>query len=429
MRRHRASCSGARLFLFSLPVLLLVFLGVNRLRNLPLDEKENGVIVLIPDGGLANRLGALVGGVVLARLTQRRLVLDWRIYPGVCSADFRDLFMEADFVSTDIPHFRKGEGINLLWAPTQVSAVVYQPFLCENLKTLFGSYPPVVTLHVNQYLVPFILGNIHHSADVLHAFGPRPFLNITEGLAPIPMIKELANELINDSAFVIGVQVRATDQWFSATKPSVFMDCLSNLIDVLTGSLPDTDPSVTPALSSEYVSLLKLSMEYTGVIDLFDSTNITRLAATFQKEISARSLQGISAQTLKVLLITDSEEMKATFSKRFGKLLATSMLPADRTTRLGMQHALAELCALSRADVMLFTFASTFGDAARNMRGDATAFEVHSALAPACPLVLRPDFCSHTWASVVKSDSIHCPLSGLFPETHLWNKDCFFDSG
>ncbi|KAG0011173.1 hypothetical protein BGZ82_003102, partial [Podila clonocystis] len=82
-------------------------------RNMVVPEDQGGVplskkkfLVFTPtDDGLGNRLQALLSTVVLAMVTKRAIVLDWRASPQ-CNAEFLDLFKQPDGVAWDLASVR-----------------------------------------------------------------------------------------------------------------------------------------------------------------------------------------------------------------------------------------------------------------------------------------------------------------------------------
>ncbi|KAG0348748.1 hypothetical protein BG004_004324 [Podila humilis] len=64
-------------------------------------HKSKNFLVFTPsDDGLGNRLQALLSTVVLAMVTKRAIVLDWRATPQ-CKAEFLDLFQQPDGIAWD----------------------------------------------------------------------------------------------------------------------------------------------------------------------------------------------------------------------------------------------------------------------------------------------------------------------------------------
>jgi hypothetical protein len=72
-------------------ILVCVSCGGDSAEPLPVKDQTKYLVVR-PIGGLANRLRVLASAHVMAKVSNRKLVLDWKVEPWEMGADFSDLF-------------------------------------------------------------------------------------------------------------------------------------------------------------------------------------------------------------------------------------------------------------------------------------------------------------------------------------------------
>ncbi|KAG0340574.1 hypothetical protein BG000_011702, partial [Podila horticola] len=232
-------------------------------RNMVVPEDQGGVplskkkfLVFTPtDDGLGNRLQALLSTVVLAMVTKRAIVLDWRASPQ-CNAEFLDLFQQPDGLAWDLasvrynlydsttmpPSSMPGE-----WLPYCRSCLIRKPISPASSwsRLLCGSdlgmdeTQPWLQILSTQWFLPVIQHNPFWRAELCRMFpdgGKNAFqLLALKLLKPASVVQEKIDRVmgrIPKDATLIGLQVRRTENNAVGDEiEEAFLSCADQVVE------------------------------------------------------------------------------------------------------------------------------------------------------------------------------------------------------
>ncbi|KAF9326554.1 hypothetical protein BG006_010035 [Podila minutissima] len=232
-------------------------------RNMVAPEDRGGVplskkkfLVFTPtDDGLGNRLQALLSTVVLAMVTKRAIVLDWRASPQ-CNAEFLDLFEQPDglawdhasvrynlYDSTNVPPWSMpGE-----WLPYCRSCLIRKPIspasswsrlLCGTDLGIDKSQPWLQILST-QWFLPVIQHNPFWRAELCRMFpdaGRNAFQLLAQKLLrPAHVVQDKIDQVMDripKDATLIGLQVRRTENNAVGNEiEEAFLGCADQVVE------------------------------------------------------------------------------------------------------------------------------------------------------------------------------------------------------
>ena len=269
--------------------------------------KKDNRLYIVPDGGIGNRLRALVSGIRLAGEVELRPVVVWHS-DSLCQASLADI-INVDLVPAEI--VCPGE---------LVYRALYEVPRRRNLKipSLLAPLRFVRLFYDEKNLLPYLddgprlLSEVKASkGDVLFFSGqefydfPRDYFRRI--VKPSDEVVARADEILNGHSPDFTVQIRRTDntQSIAQSPEGKFMDIV------------ETNP-----------------------------------AASF-------------------FLATDSEEVKDQFRRRFGERIFTNSRAASRSSREGIIDAMAEILIMSRTRKIFASYASSFPHIASWLSGTA----------------------------------------------------------
>lgn len=265
------------------------------------------VLTLVPLGGLANRLRAIVSGVALARQTQRRLQIVWYKDSGLnCRFDqlFRPLVQAnirlkeatvTDRLLYDRPRCRNA------YLPAIFQRMLFDGCLHDPARALLPDSRFDFVQWVGQHPRAYV-------ATCYPFFSADPTL-YEQLFVPNSTVESLIRTFTERfSAHTVGVHIRRTDNVMSIARSPL--------------------------------SLFIQEME---------------------KEVEARP------DTL-FFVASDSEQDKRALKERFGTRILTSSQPADRNSLQGMQEGAADFFTLSRTDKIIGSCYSSFSEISARIR-------------------------------------------------------------
>ncbi len=160
------------------------------------------VLIVLPMGGLANRLRVLASAKLMAEVTRRKFLVRWWPTPKKCNAAWSDLFVNT--LNQYPPRLLK---YRERFQPDQVKWLIpfRQPEVIPELENIFRSDIPIVVIKYFGLFKPQELAE-----PDFDSFRSQFY----RSLIPIPLIRDaVANILTQQFANheVIGVHIRRTD--------------------------------------------------------------------------------------------------------------------------------------------------------------------------------------------------------------------------
>ena len=259
---------------------------------LPGQFEKNTYLVIRPEGGLANRLHGIASAYVLAKQTNRKLILDWR-QEDVFQADFSDLF------NSIFPR------LNDLFEQTDVT-----PESLENLDVENPDFESQIDEGKNYFIVTwvnFIQKSIRFE-DFLVKY--RGFYDSLE-LKPHTntFLSEFALRNNFENGKVVGVHIRSWNQSNDGARSSI------------------GDPNNT---MSEVIRLMQKEIEADSTVRFFvatDNVGLTRrLVAQFgperimsysEQEVRRSTLEDLERCLVEFKLLTKTNHILGTYQSSF----------------------------------------------------------------------------------------------------------------
>lgn len=257
---------------------------------------DNGTLLFVPVGGLANRMRAVASACNLAQRTGVGLSVVW----------FRDWALRARFADC----FKPVEGLNLREATWRDELLLDRPRR-HNL------YLPWLPLHI--------------------AFGQR--------------IDEHDVDRLKAEGFDFEGWARGHRSWMSCY--SVFGEFSDALYAQLFQPVDDVLRQVEANAAKFSAHTIGLHIRRTDNIDSIRLSPTRLFTDAADREIDAHS-------DTRIYLATDDEPTKAELRRRYGDRVITPAVPAARNSASGIQGGLIDMYTLARTAVIYGSAASSF---------------------------------------------------------------------
>jgi hypothetical protein len=272
------------------------------------DENAPKYLLVYANGGVSNRLKALAASYAMAKLTNRKLIVDWRIEPGEVPARFEDLFKN----------------------PIERPETMVLP---ENWK--------VADLYDTRSQCPEVVTRLYYDVSSYREFTRIP--NITSQIVMV------------DSRYVYGV----------APEFAPFTEHLSNVVQFLKDLEPvdAVKKEVDSFVQSQFPSLSAVvGVHYRSWGLTFDSglpkSNPETFVAKMQEIVKADP-------NVKFFIASDSLETLAFFRSQMpGRVLTYTLSTIDRESVESQRNSLIEWYLLGQTDYLIGTFDSSFSETA-----------------------------------------------------------------
>lgn len=262
-------------------------------------------VLLVPSGGLGNRMRVLACAVTMMDTLPGRLDVVWFKHSGL-NASFSSLFEPID---GERLRMLEGSRLDALWWERPRRNNLFVPRLFQRLLFRDCLYEQRITPLFRQgfdFRAWASQGNVYLATYT--RFFPYPNATLQRLFVPVPRLRERIDRIRTAfSSHTLGVHVRRTDH----------VDAIAE-------------------------SPLEL---FFGKLD----AEVDRHADTC------------------IYVASDSEEVKAAMKARYGRRLLCSDKPADRTSQGGIDDGVVELFALSHTDKIYGSYLSSFSDIASEL--------------------------------------------------------------
>ncbi|KAG0307732.1 hypothetical protein BGZ98_009931 [Dissophora globulifera] len=355
-----------------------------KLGGIPQNDKR--FLVFQPsDDGLGNRLQALLSAVVMAMVSRRAIVNDWRAMPQ-CNANFTDLFEQPEGLAWDvptaIPNFKE-DPPHQIWFPYCRNCALRSPItpestwsrmLCE-ADLGFNSSKPIVEIISTQWFLPVIQHNPHWRTELCHMFpdgGKNAFEILAKKLlkpsAPVQEKIDSVMTRIPKDATLVGLQVRRTEN--NAVGQGIedaFLSCAAEVVEdeeekqQATGAaMAAGQPKFAYYLATDYRPTRAHFQKVLG-------DQLFVLDSTFQYQKPPPSLTISNSTSDQLSGIEARPALSPAHSSASLSSSSSSSTPNSQTEAVvrnsiqGVQTAVAEMYLLAQADRIISSPYSTFG--------------------------------------------------------------------
>ena len=267
-------------------------------------------ILLVPSGGLANRMRAIASGLSLAKHTNSRLTVLWQKDKGLY-ADFTDIFKSEDL-----------------------------PFNLKKFPSLIYNFLYEVPRKKNLY-IPSIINFLQGNKRIYQIPSRNDFLKMAES-----DLKDFVKRK-HDVMIMSGLEFYGYD-------PDIMKDLFkptSTIIKRAKAIIGEKQPELAVQIrrTDNRQSILKSPLR------LFEES--------INKEIEKNP-------NVRIFLATDDEEIKNSLSLRFPERIIFNRCKARRDTLNGITDALAEMIIMAKCKKIYGSYYSSFSEVASQLYGN-----------------------------------------------------------
>lgn len=267
-------------------------------------------LYIVPDGGLANRMRAITGGIVLAQKTGREAIIVWN-RRMLCNADYTDLF-KTTFVNEHIIRPNKLKFVLTFEEPRKknlFTSILYQNLRfskvysdSRNIEPYLGSGEKLISEILKIKGDVMIFSGLH--------FCDYPIELYREIFKPSDDVEHRVTEILNKQRPLVACQIRRTDH-------------------------------------IEAIKYSPLSC-FVGVMDKWVAENPGE----------------------KFYLATDDQSIKMNFHRRYGESVIYNPIKARRDTVEGIIDGYAEMVIMARCSLIYGSVWSSYCESASQLSGN-----------------------------------------------------------